>query len=153
MSDQANDKQTTDVLNDVLEYLHDSYNGYQECAKTVCNKELEELFKMLSTDREKMIKELEGEIQSFDQTPIKQGSVLGFMHRLFVDLKNLLTGGDNEAIVNEVKRGEHLLITHYESALEDENLPGNLQMLLKRQLNSIRENLKKVEITSEQQPA
>jgi uncharacterized protein (TIGR02284 family) len=45
--------------------------------------------------------------------------VLAGAHRMFLNLKSVVTGKDDKAIVNEVERGEDHIKAKFESALAD----------------------------------
>jgi len=137
-------KETAKASNDLLEYLYDSYNGYKECASQVSDPIMQELFNSLALRRQEMINELSAQIRVLNEEPIKSGSITAAAHRAFIDVKSLVTGGDKEAIVNEVKRGENYTIDRYREILS-KNLPIAIKQVLLRQLSEIEANVAKVE--------
>lgn len=150
-----NNEKTASDLNDLLEYLHDSRNGYKECAENISDPSLQELFNHFAKNRQEMIVELEKEVDAEGVRPTQFGSVTGVMHRLFVDLKSLFTGGDAQPIVNEIKRGESMLIARYKEVLaaQEHNLPASAVLMLRHQLKSIQDNLSQVETLVTQEEA
>lgn len=132
-------------VNDVLENLYDSCDGYKECAGEVADERMKLLFQRLATQRERMIQELKSRVEFAGVKPTDSGTVAAAVHRTYIDLKSLLTGGDTAAIVKEVKRGEHHTIDQYKAAL-DEDIPIDLKQLLTQQLHNIESNLTEIDV-------
>lgn len=137
-------KETAKASNDLLEYLYDSYNGYKECASQVSDPIMRDLFNSLALRRQEMINELSAQIRTLNEEPVKSGSVTAAAHRTFIDVKSLITGGDKDAIVKEVKRGESYTIDRYREILS-KSLPAAIKQVLLRQLSEIESNVAKVE--------
>lgn len=69
---------------------------------------------------------------------IKEGSTLAAAHRAWIDVKAWYTDGlDKEAIINEVHRGEQILIKFYEAALEDPSISPTIRDFLLEQLAKV----------------
>ena len=134
----------TDSLNTLLEYLNDSHMGYEESANVVNDKSIAHLFNLLSAKRQKMAKELSEKINLLNSTPKKSGSLTGFAHRLFLDLKALVMGGNVDSIINEVKRGENTAINCYKEVLR-KDLPSDLNFMLTNQLDEIEKDLQEMD--------
>jgi uncharacterized protein (TIGR02284 family) len=134
----------TDV-NDVLEDLINSRNGYKECAAEVADTRMKQLFQRLANQRESMIQELKTRIQFSGVEPTDSGSMTAAAHRTFIDIKSMLTGGDTDAIVNEVKRGEHHTLEQFKDALS-EDIPADLKQLLSQQMHTIETNLAEIDM-------
>lgn len=137
-------KDTVKASNDLLEYLYDSFNGYKECAGQVADPIMRELFNSLALRRQEMINELSAQIRVLNEEPVKSGSMTAAAHRAFINVKSLVTGGDKDAIVKEVKRGESYTIDRYREILS-KNLPVAIKQVLLRQLSEIEANVAKVE--------
>jgi uncharacterized protein (TIGR02284 family) len=137
-------KKVTDMLNEVIECLYDSINGYKESVQAITDLQMKNLFEMLANQRNTMLDDIKIQLQAMQQEPQKSGSVVGALHRMFLDLKSLLTGGDIVAIVKEIKRGENYTMSIYKKALE-KDLPANIRGLLTRQLEQIECNLAKID--------
>jgi uncharacterized protein (TIGR02284 family) len=54
--------------------------------------------------------------------PAEDGTIAGGAHRLFLDLKSLVTGHDDKAIINEVEAGEDHIKAEFEDALQEKTL-------------------------------
>ncbi|HSX71833.1 MAG TPA: PA2169 family four-helix-bundle protein, partial [Pseudomonas sp.] len=71
--------------------------------------------------------------------PEDSTSVGGDMHRRWVDLKSLITGKSDEAILNECERGEDVAKKHYAEALE-KDLPPKVREVVQRQYAGVIRN-------------
>jgi len=140
-------KDIKNSVNDVLENLYDSRNGYKECADKIDNPRMQQLFQRLAQQRERMIEQLKTRVEFAGVEPADSGTIAAAAHRTFIDIKSMVTGGDTEAIINEVKRGEHHTISQYRDAL-DEDIPADLKAILTEQMHTIENNLSEIELQS-----
>jgi uncharacterized protein (TIGR02284 family) len=133
-------------INDLIALLYDSRNGYRECAEEVNKDLLKGLFLTLSDLRQKMIEELKTHAKAFSVVidAKEEGTVLAVGHRAFIDLKSLVTAGNPDAIIEEIKRGENYTISEYKKVLSEE-LPLGLKEVIRNQLVKIENNLRYVE--------
>ena len=70
--------------------------------------------------------------------PEDDGTALAAGHRAFVNLKAAVTGRDDQAIVNEVERGEDHIKAKYEAALEDGDLSPDCRALVETAYGSVK---------------
>jgi uncharacterized protein (TIGR02284 family) len=137
MSNDAENK-FADNLNYLLEYLHDSMNGYLECEKVIADASLKIIFKNLSIERQKMIEKLKSYVKAQNQSETKSGTVMGALHRFYVDLKAMIASSSKESIVAEINRGENLLISKYDDVLRDNQaLLPEVKILLEQQRQEV----------------
>lgn len=68
--------------------------------------------------------------------PKDSTSFAGDLHRRWVDLKSLVTGKDEEAVLNECERGEDVAKHRYQAALE-KPLPAEIQQVIERQYQGV----------------
>ncbi|MCC2645826.1 MAG: aldehyde dehydrogenase, partial [Burkholderiales bacterium] len=64
--------------------------------------------------------------------PTSGGTVAGAAHRVFVDLKSLITGKDEVSILKEVERGEKHLLEVYKDTMNEIKEPLVLNLLHKQ---------------------
>ena len=127
------------VLNSLVETTLDSANGYREAAENAQDGELKTLFTQRAQRRMELTRELQQEVRTFGGEPKDDQSMLGKMHNKFVDLKNAVTGGDNEtAVIDEVERGEDFIKGKFQSALQDDDLPSEAREVVSRAFETIR---------------
>lgn len=94
-----------------------------------------------------MIASLENVVVNNNQKPTQHGTLTGAAHRIFVNLKSLVTGHNPSATLKEVERGENILIQEYHHVIDKISHP-EIRQLLQKQLSSIREDLTQWEISN-----
>lgn len=133
-----------DNINNVLSHLYDSINGLRECAEQSKSPSFKQTLLDIVLDRQQFVDEMKSEIDLPSEEFVTHGSIAGPLHRLYIDLKVLITSGDAEAINKEIKRGDEKLIAAYQEAIEDED-NELIKNLLNRQLAIIRDNLLQID--------
>jgi uncharacterized protein (TIGR02284 family) len=117
------------VLNSLIETTLDSGHGYREAAKDAKNPRFKSLFEKRSMERNQLTAELQAEVRGLGGKPEDDGSMLASAHRVFLNLKNTVTGSD-ETVVNEVEAGEDHIKAKFEKALQQENLPAPVKIVV-----------------------
>ncbi len=135
-------------LNDLLERTYDAEKGFKQVAEKVNNTIIKEFFTKRAQQRYDFGHELKAEIKAFGQEPEKGGSLKGKLHRTWIDFKSLFNNENEEAMLEEVKRGEEEAIETYNDILHDKEfvLPPSTESLLMRQRNAIRETLETADL-------
>lgn len=133
-------------LNDLYQYLQDSRNGYQECAASVDDRILKQKLQDLASKRQTMLDELRNCAAQVGVTLKDSGSTEGFLHRLFIDIKSLLSGGDKNSIINEIERGESYLIDAYQKVLLENFASESLKSICERQLEQVKTDVQQVKL-------
>ena len=130
-------------LNELLERTYDAEKGFKQAAEKVDNTTIKQFFMDSAKQRYNFGQELKTEIRSFGQAPEKGGSAKGTLHRSWIDFKSLFTQNNEEAMLEEVHRGEKEAIATYNDILHDKDfvLPPSTESLLMRHRNAIRETL------------
>ena len=119
MSETSHDIST---LNDLIAATYDSINGYTEVAKNSNNQRFAAMFTARSVEREAAIRTLRTEVIRLGGKPDDNGTVLGGAHRMFMNLKSVVTGRDEKAIIAEVEQGEDHIKAKFEDAIADSNI-------------------------------
>lgn len=135
-------KESISVLNDLIETSKDGQEGFKTCAEDIKHPELKALFAKRSTDCSTAAAELQTAVKALGGDPEKSGSVGGALHRGWVDVKSLVTGKDEEAVLNEAERGEDHALKAYKEAIEKinkHNLLG-IRDLVERQFHGVQRN-------------
>jgi uncharacterized protein (TIGR02284 family) len=96
----------------------DSQKGFSEAAESVDHAEIAALFRGLSEERSHLATELQKLVQTKGEEPMTNGSVVGALHRSWLDLRSALSGGDVHAVLSEAERGEDYIKDAYENALD-----------------------------------
>lgn len=137
MTDTNRDDITT--LNTLTTTLIDSVTGFEDAAANIeGSSRLQQLFRERGSERRQVVEELRAEVRRLGGNPEDDGSFLGKTHQRFLDLKAAVTGRDEQAIINEVERGEDYLKEKFETALESGNLSGETRQVVERAYQSVR---------------
>jgi len=111
-------KDVIDVLNDLIEYSKDGEKGFEASAEDVKNPELKAFFVKRAAGCATSAAELQSEVRRLGGDPETSTSISGDLHRGWLNLKSLVTGKDDEAVLNEVERGEDHALKAYKEARE-----------------------------------
>jgi uncharacterized protein (TIGR02284 family) len=137
MTDTNRDDITT--LNTLTATLIDSVTGFEDAAANIeGSSRLQQLFRERASERRQVVEDLRAEVRRLGGNPEDDGSFLGKTHQRFLDLKAAVTGRDEQAIINEVERGEDYLKEKFETALESGNLSSESRQVVERAYQSVR---------------
>ena len=130
----------TDIttLNSLIATTLDSVDGYTEAAKETDSAHFGDMFTARASERRSVVLQLQGEVRRLGGNPEDDGTVLASMHRTFLDLKSIVTGRDDKAIVNEVERGEDHILHKFQDALKDEDLSPETKAAIHSAFGSVR---------------
>ncbi|WP_313116334.1 ferritin-like domain-containing protein [Ectopseudomonas guguanensis] len=138
--DLTNDrKDLVRTLNKLIETCKDGEAGFKVCAEDVKRPDLKQLFSQRSRQCGEAAAELQRTVLELGGEPEDSTSVSADLHRRWVDLKSLITGKDEEAILNEAERGEDVAKERYSEALT-QNLPPEIRTLVERQYQGVLHN-------------
>jgi uncharacterized protein (TIGR02284 family) len=126
------------ILNDLIETLKDGQEGFKQAAEGVSNSNLKSLFLDYSQQRSQFATALQSEARGHGETdPETSSSATGALHRGWINLKSVITGGDEHAILAECERGEDSAVEEYKKALDD-GLSPTAQEVVSRQFAEIK---------------
>lgn len=111
-------KDVIDVLNDLIEYSKDGEKGFKASADDVKNPGSKAFFVQRAGECANAAGELQSEVRRLGGDPETSTSISGDLHRGWVNLKSMVTGKDEEAVLNEVERGEDHALKAYKEARE-----------------------------------
>ena len=127
------------TLNGLIATTLDSVEGYTEAAKDTDNNRFGSMFTSRATERRQVATKLQTEVTRLGGTPSDSGTALAGAHRMFVNIKSAVTGKDEQAIVNEVERGEDHIKAKFENAMKDTDLSPQVSALVRDAYTSVRE--------------
>lgn len=126
-----------DVLQNLIETLRDSQDGYRFGAEHAHGAELKTMFNEESLKRGQFAGELEVEAQRLgEHDPKREGTTKGSLHRAWFELKSKLGAGDDEGVLNWMEQGEDYIKKQYQEALQ-EKLPSNVIEVIDRQSQDV----------------
>ena len=126
------------TLNTLIATLIDSITGYEDAAANSEGGRFAQLFRERAGERQRVVEDLRAEVRRLGGNPEDDGSFMGKTHQRFLDLKAAITGRDDQAIINEVERGEDYLKGKFEAALESGTLSGESRAAVERAYQSVR---------------
>ncbi len=127
------------TLNTLTATLIDSVTGFEDAAANIeGSSRFQQLFRERASERRQVVEVLRAEVRRLGGNPEDDGSFLGKAHQRFLDLKSVITGHDEQAIINEVERGEDYLKEKFETALGAGTLSGESRQVVERAYQSVR---------------
>ena len=124
------------TINGLIETCKDGQEGFKQSAEGVKDSLLKTTFYELGQERAKFVGELQGVVRELGGDPENSGSFAGSLHRGWINIKSVVTGQDDGAILNEAERGEDVAKKAYKDALET-SLPANVADIVQNQYNSV----------------
>tara|TARA_R110000824_G_scaffold111734_2_gene260422 strand:- start:522 stop:965 length:444 start_codon:yes stop_codon:yes gene_type:complete len=123
-------KTSTDILNDILETLIDSTDGYEKAAELADRSTFKDFFTRRATSRRAMAAAVRNEIAQLGGTPEADGTILASAHRVFMNISAVVRDHD-EAVIEAVDNGEEYLRMKFDKALERDELSTTAKTLLR----------------------
>lgn len=110
---------TTDQLQKLIRANIDSADGFREAAEAIDDPHLTSLFYDLSTQRSNFANELQNYVEWQGLEAEDDGSFAAQVHRVWINVRGLLSGGDAYAILAEAERGEDHIKHAYEEVMKE----------------------------------
>jgi uncharacterized protein (TIGR02284 family) len=126
------------TLNQLIQTCKDGESGFQAAAAGVDDPNLRHLFESYSQQRGEFAAELQDEVQRLAQDPATQGHAAAALHRGWMEIKAVVSGREEGAIISECERGEDLAVKAYEQALGS-ILRADLKAMVERQFLKLKE--------------
>jgi uncharacterized protein (TIGR02284 family) len=139
------------VLNDLIQTSKDGEQGFRSCAEDANERDAQ--FKVLFEESSRgcaaAASELQELVRALGGDPATHGSVSGSMHRQWLNIKSLITGKDDEAVLTECEREEDAALKSYREALQ-KDLSANIRMVVERQYQGVLANHDRVKSLRDQ---
>ena len=129
MADTMNAAQT---INYLIETAQDGADGYRAASEDVKDAALKQVFTQYATQRAQFATELRNFATATGGDAAKGGSVSAAVHRGWINLKSVVTGRDDAAILAECVRGDENAVKAYTEAT-GASLPGEAASIVSRQ--------------------
>ena len=131
-------------LKSVLTRVVDSADGYESAAEDADQGRFAIMFKEKAQERRQFATEIRNHLNTLGEQVDEDGSLLAAGHRVFKDIRDAVTGKDDQAIIKEVDRGESHLLKTYDDALEDIPAGDQAYQLLSKQRDSVTQTLSQI---------
>lgn len=133
------DKQTTSVLNELIETSKDGEKGFSRAAEEISDPQIKAVLMEGAERCREGARELQDKVASLGGRPERGGSAKGAVHRGWTDLKSAVTGRDTKTVLEEVERGEDYAKARYAEALR-QPLPDDVRGIVERQYQGVLQN-------------
>jgi len=143
---------TANVLNDLIETSKNGEKGFQAAAEDTKNPDLRTRFTKHAQECAAAATELQSIVVQLGEKPEDSGSVMGAVHRGWVNLKSAVAGRTDLAILEECERGEDVAKKQYADAL-NETLPAEIRAVVQRQYDGLLRNHNEVRALRDQYKA
>lgn len=137
------------TLNDLIETSKDGEEGFRSCAENASNPQLKTFFSNRAQSCTRAVAELQALVRAHGGNPESSSSLGGAVHRRWVDIKSMVTGKDDKAVLKECERGEDVAVASYRRAL-DKNLPIEVRSLVEKQYQGVLHNHDQVKALRDQ---
>jgi uncharacterized protein (TIGR02284 family) len=124
------------VLNSLITTTIDSANGFERASEDADVARFADMFREFAGERRQVVARLQEAVRAAGGTPNDDGSLKADLHRRWLDLRDAFSGGD-QAIVEEVERGEDYLKAKYDSALQDTELSQGTMVVIREGYQSV----------------
>jgi len=139
---ENNNQITNEKLSRLIDITEDGKEGYINAAKDIKNDAARSSFLVFAEQRSAYTSQLKELIhQQNGEAPDNGGDSKGSLHRVWMDLKAVFTGGDTEAIINACITGEEAALKEYEAVLNDPLIPERFKPIILEQFNGIQHAL------------
>lgn len=133
-----NNDKTISILNTLIETCKDGEIGFTTAADGLQDPGIKAKFHEYARQRAGFVRDLQAEVRKLGGDPETSGSISGSLHRGWLNIKSVITGKDDHAIVAEAERGEDVAKAAYEDALK-ESLPSTARAVVLQQSTQVRQ--------------
>ena len=131
-------------LNNIIEKNIAAVKGYREVAEDIENSTYKELFLEQASKRESFVSELQSEITKFGGSPKRDTDFSSDLHRTWTNVKQFFSSNKEEAVFEEIIRGEENAVEEYKEVLEETKLDKTTRDMLRSQLAFIENTISKM---------
>lgn len=127
------------ILNSLIATTIDSVDGYTAAADSADNSDFRQIFRDRAAERRGVVSDLQAQVKSLGGNAEDDGTMIAGAHRFFMNLRDSMTGTDDESIVAEVERGEDVIKAKFEEAQKDGDLSIASRDVVQKCYTSVRE--------------
>lgn len=112
-------EKTLKKVQDLIQINIDSAKGCKDAAEKVDSPLIGHLFSGLADERKAQAEELKNFVRLNQEEPEDSSSAAGTAHRLWLDFRAAINGGEPKVILIEAERGEDKIKEEYEESLKE----------------------------------
>jgi uncharacterized protein (TIGR02284 family) len=132
------DRTTISALNQLIEICRGRRDGLLERGAAYEDEGLKWMFQESARTRGQFAEDLKEQIRQLGGAVEEGGSVAGAAHRGWMDMKGVVKGHSDRAILTEAARGEDRAVRAYKSALQTA-LPPSTESIVKSQYMEVKD--------------
>ncbi|TBW29177.1 PA2169 family four-helix-bundle protein [Gramella sp. KN1008] len=134
------------ILSSLLEKNYDAEKGYKKAIEHADRRDIKVFLKEQAVRRNHFATELDKEIHMLNEHPDSKGngSVLGNLHKFWMDFRTAITKKEDEALLEECLRGEKVSLKEYERVIEKNILSPRIKTLLETQRDHIKKTISEI---------
>jgi uncharacterized protein (TIGR02284 family) len=139
MTKQETTNDVIEALDDLIETLEDGVLGFKHAASRAANdgrQDIAFIFERLAIQRQHFLSELTSISDEMGHDWKESGSVAGALHRGWMNVADVVTGGSPNVLLDAAETGETHTVTAYEQALS-KKLPSSLLDTVQHQLSEV----------------
>lgn len=128
------------VLEHLIEITRDGQEGFTQAAEHANSPELKALFTGYASERTRMLSELQVLERQHGKPEVDHtGTIVGGLHRAWINLRAAVATREDQAILEEAERGEDAAVKAFEDSMGSEKpmLPVSVTFVLERHLASV----------------
>jgi uncharacterized protein (TIGR02284 family) len=131
--------EVVDTLNELIQTCEDGALGFRACADDVNDLQLKTFFANRAQSCAAASLELQELVRAYGGEPATGGGWGGTLHRRWIDIRALISGRGDRAVLEECERGEDVALASYRRAI-DKRLPDDVRAVVERQLQGVVRN-------------
>lgn len=133
-------KETTAILNDLIQINNDRIEGYERAIKELKegDQDLKALFTQMVGESHQYKLALASEVAASGEDIDTGTTNSGKIYRVWMDVKSAFTGNDRKSILANCEFGEDAAQKAYKLALEDDDVPAYINSLIADQKESLK---------------
>lgn len=127
------------VLNDLIEINNDRADGFDRASSDLQpeNIDLKAIFEKFASDSRENSIQLAGLVGKNGDSPDDGNTIVGTLHRAWIDVKASFGGNDRHSILAECERGEDAIKKAYRDALQHNDLGTEVREVLLKQQDGV----------------
>jgi uncharacterized protein (TIGR02284 family) len=143
--DQPTSSNFATRLNRLVSTAQDGVDGLGRAINDAQDPQLKATLRELRQDREHMAQELKAVLTQLGGDPTQSGTFVGAAHRAFMEVKEIVTGAGDEALIQECIRGDEHAVNEFQDALDElgPNAPEAARSVVQTGLQRIRTALER----------
>jgi len=133
-------KETTTILNDLIQINNDRIEGYERAIKELKDEDhdLKALFVQMIGESHQYKLTLASEVAASGEDIDTGTTNSGKIYRVWMDVKAAFTGHDRKSILENCEFGEDAAQKAYKVALEDDDVPAFINSIIADQKESLK---------------